>query len=37
LFVVRALSVERLSKRLGTNASEELDEAIEGLNELVGD
>ena len=32
---VRTLSVERLSKRLGTVSPEELDELIEGLNEIV--
>jgi mRNA interferase MazF len=33
---VRTLSVERLSKRLGVVAPEEIDEVIEGLNEIVG-
>jgi mRNA interferase MazF len=33
---VRTLSVERLSNRLGAIAPEELDEIIEGLNEIVG-
>jgi len=28
--------VERLSKRLGVVAPEEIDEVIEGLNEIVG-
>jgi mRNA interferase MazF len=33
---IRTLSVERLSNRLGSIAPEELDEVIEGLNEIVG-
>lgn len=33
---VRTLSVERLSKRLGVVAPEELDAVVEGLNEIVG-
>jgi mRNA interferase MazF len=33
---IRTLSVERLSNRLGAIAPEELDEIIEGLNEIVG-
>ena len=33
---IRTLSVERLSNRLGSIAPEELDEIIEGLNEIVG-
>ena len=33
---VRTLSVERLSNRLGAITPEELDEIIEGLNEIVG-
>ena len=32
---VRTLSVERLSTRLGVITPEELDEVIEGLNEIV--
>jgi len=32
---IRTLSVERLSNRLGAIAPEELDEIIEGLNEIV--
>lgn len=32
---VRTLSVERLSGRLGAITPEELDEVIEGLNEIV--
>jgi mRNA interferase MazF len=33
---IRTLSVERLSNHLGTISPEELDEIIEGLNEIVG-
>ena len=33
---IRTLSVERLSNRLGQITPEELDEVIEGLNEIVG-
>jgi mRNA interferase MazF len=33
---VRTLAVERLSKRLAVISSEELDEVIDGLNEIVG-
>jgi mRNA interferase MazF len=33
---IRTLSVERIGKRLGTVSSEELDRAIEGLNEIIG-
>jgi mRNA interferase MazF len=32
---IRTLSIERLSSRLGAIAPEELDEVIEGLNEIV--
>jgi mRNA interferase MazF len=32
---VRSLSVDRLSKRLATLGEEELDQVIEGLNEIV--
>jgi mRNA interferase MazF len=32
---IRTLSVERLSNRLGQVTPEELDEVIEGLNEIV--
>ena len=32
---IRTLSVERLSNRLGQITPEELDEVIEGLNEIV--
>jgi mRNA interferase MazF len=33
---IRTLSVERLSGRLGTVSPEELDQVIDGLNEIVG-
>jgi mRNA interferase MazF len=33
---IRTLSVERLSNRVGAITPEELDEIIEGLNEIVG-
>jgi|ERR1051325_5900228 mRNA interferase MazF len=33
---VRTLSIERLGKKLGRLAPEELDRIIEGLNEIVG-
>lgn len=33
---IRTLSVERLSNRLGSITPEELDQVIEGLNEIVG-
>jgi mRNA interferase MazF len=33
---LRTLSIERLSNRLGQITPEELDEVIEGLNEIVG-
>lgn len=33
---IRTLSVERLSNRLGSITPEQLDEVIEGLNEIVG-
>lgn len=32
---VRTLSVERLSKKMGRVSSEELDDVIDGLNEIV--
>jgi mRNA interferase MazF len=32
---IRTLSVERLSNRLGSISPEELDEVVEGLNEIV--
>ena len=34
---IRTLSVERLGKKIGSASSEELDQVIEGLNEIVGD
>jgi len=34
---IRTLSVERLGKKIGSVALEELVLAIEGLNEIVGD
>jgi mRNA interferase MazF len=33
---IRTLSVERIGKRLGTVSVEELDRAVEGLNEIIG-
>jgi mRNA interferase MazF len=33
---IRTLSVERLSNQLGAISPEELDEIVEGLNEIVG-
>jgi len=33
---IRTLSVERLGKRIGKASPEELDQIIEGLNELIG-
>ena len=33
---IRTLSVERLSNQLGALTPEELDEILEGLNEIVG-
>jgi mRNA interferase MazF len=33
---IRTLSVERLGKRLGRIAPEELDRIVEGLNEIIG-
>src|SRR5512136_2219006 len=34
---IRTLSVERLGKKIGSVSPEELDQVIEGLNEIVGD
>lgn len=34
---IRTLSVERLGKKIGNASPEELDQIIEGLNEIVGD
>lgn len=33
---VRTLSVERIGKKIGTVSREELAQAIEGLNEIIG-
>jgi mRNA interferase MazF len=33
---IRTLSIERLGKRMGRVASEELQQIVEGLNEIVG-
>lgn len=33
---IRTLSVERLGKRIGKVSLEELDQVIEGLNEIIG-
>ena len=33
---IRTLSVERLGKRIGAVAPEELDQIVEGLNEIIG-
>ncbi|MGE5190050.1 MAG: type II toxin-antitoxin system PemK/MazF family toxin [Gemmatimonadota bacterium] len=33
---IRTLAVERIGKRLGQVSAEELDQAIEGLNEIIG-
>ena len=33
---IRTLSVERLGKRIGTVTPEELDQIVEGLNEIIG-
>jgi mRNA interferase MazF len=33
---VRTLSTERLSKKLGAISAEEIDDIVEGLNEIVG-
>ncbi len=32
---IRTLSVERLGKRIGRVSSEELDQVVEGLNEII--
>ena len=34
---IRTLSIERLGKKIGSASPEELDQIIEGLNEIVGD
>jgi mRNA interferase MazF len=33
---IRTLSVERIGKKIGTAKSEELEQVIEGLNEIIG-
>jgi mRNA interferase MazF len=33
---IRTLSVERLGKRIGHVSAEDLDQLIEGLNEILG-
>jgi mRNA interferase MazF len=33
---IRTLSVERIGKKFGAVSPEELDQAIDGLNEIVG-
>jgi mRNA interferase MazF len=33
---IRTLSIERIGKRLGAVLPEELDQVIEGLNEIIG-
>lgn len=33
---IRTLSVERIGKRFGIVSAEELDRAVEGLNEIIG-
>ena len=33
---IRTLSVERLGKRIGSLSSEEIEQVIEGLNEVIG-
>ena len=33
---IRTLSVKRLGKKIGTASVEELEQVIEGLNEIVG-
>ena len=33
---IRTLSIERIGKRLGTVSPEELDQVLEGLNEIIG-
>lgn len=32
---IRTLSIERIGKKIGTISSEELEEIIEGLNEII--
>jgi mRNA interferase MazF len=33
---IRTLSIERIGKRIGTVSPEELDQIVEGLNEIIG-
>jgi mRNA interferase MazF len=33
---IRTLSVERLGKRIGSLSSEEIEQVIEGINEIIG-
>lgn len=33
---IRTLSVDRIGKRLGRVSAEELSQAVEGLNEIIG-
>jgi mRNA interferase MazF len=33
---IRTLSTERIGKKIGTVSPEELDQIIEGLNEIIG-
>lgn len=33
---IRTLSIERVGKRLGTATPEQVDQVIEGLNEIIG-
>jgi len=33
---IRTLSIERIGQKLGQASTEELDQIIEGLNEIVG-
>lgn len=33
---IRTLSVERIGKKIGTVIPEELDQVVEGLNEIIG-
>jgi mRNA interferase MazF len=33
---IRTLSVERIGKRLGSATPEEVDQVVEGLNEIIG-
>lgn len=33
---IRTLSVDRIGKRMGRVSAEELSQAVEGLNEIIG-